>query len=347
MRIAPPTPEAGTYPTGVAGLTRNWDGHAWAWHPQADPSAEALPKWHHRPWAVFVHPSFWLWIGSAAISAGLAYLYRSTHTTAFIWAAAIIGCVGAAAALVIFLNRRLQFSRVVSWPEFLMWGILGGAISVVVSYFGEGLFPGLGGDASAGPFEESTKILIPVVLFLIGWYRDPRAGFAIAVSCGVVFGIAEGIEYIAVHPDMVLTQTRVHHPGDGSDAESKTAMIVAWAAYRPTVELLHPLLVGFTAAIAWRWAAARGRFWIPLLVALLIAAALHSFIDVTDSLSGYWVAASMVVVVLLYFVLTKPAARELPGPDTIRDNPPTWRPRIARHLRKEATQPAPTPAATP
>ena len=340
MRLAPPTPAAGTYPTGAAGLSRDWDGHAWAWHPQSDSSAAAFPKWHHRPWLVFAHPSFWLWFLSALASGGLAYLYTVTNSVAFVWVGAIIGCVGAAAALVIFLDRRVRFSEVVSWPEFVLWGALGGSIAIGISYVGEGaLGGGMLSTASAGPFEESTKILIPVVLFLIGWYRDPRAGFAIALACGATFGILEGIEYIAMHPDMAIRGVRVNHPGD-SDQEMKSVMVVAWATYRPTFELVHPLLVGFTAAIAWRWAAVRKHFWLPLLVAVVVAATLHSIIDVTISQHDGWTAVAMAIVILLYFVATKPAARELPGPDASRDNPPMWRPRIARALRHEAAQKA-------
>ena len=337
MRLAPPTPAAGTFPTGTAGLSRDWDGHAWAWHPAPDPAAAAFPKWHHRPWAVFVHPSFWLWILSALASGGLAFLYTTTNSLVFIWAAALVGCIGAAAALVIFLNRRLRFSEVVGWPEFVGWGVLGGAIAVGLSYYGEGaLGTGTLATASAGPFEESTKMLVPVILFLIGWYRDPRAGFAIAIACGAAFGIIEGCEYIAVYPDQIVQGFRVHQPQGDSEQEMRTTMIVAWATYRPTFELIHPLLVGFTAAIAWRWAQVRRHFWVPLIVALVIVAALHSLIDLTIATHTDWVALGLLVSVLLFFVLTKPAARELPGPDAIHDNPPTWRPRISRASRHQA-----------
>ena len=192
--------------------------------------------------------------------------------------------------------------------------------------------------ASAGPFEESTKILLPVVLFLLGRYRDPRAGFAIALACGAVFGIAEGFEYVGLDARQILQEGAVHHHPQG-EQEATDTMVVIFAAYRPLVELMHPLLVGFTAAIAWRWAWVRHHFWVPLLVALVIAAAFHSAIDLSVSSEVWgWKLVAVFVTASVFFALTRPAAQELPPPEAITQNPPSWRPRVPRAL-KHADQP--------
>ncbi len=343
-----PTQPAGRYPSGTAGVARDWDGHAWAWQAVRDPGAAAFPHWKHRPWAILGHRLFWLWLGSALIAAALSFAYVRTGNRAWSMAAAVIGCSGAMAAFVLFVDHRVHFSHVVGWRTFILWGLLGGLAAIGASYLLEGTMPSPElNAASAGPFEESTKVLLPVILYLLGRYRDPRAGFAIALACGAVFGVAEGFEYVGLDARQILQEGAVHHHPH-SDQEVTETMVVIFAAYRPLVELMHPLLVGFTAAIAWRWAWVRHHFWAPLLVALVIAAAFHSAIDlsVASQIWG-WKLVAVCITASVFFALTRPAARQLPSPEAITHNPPSWRPRVPRALKHAEHVTAERPADPP
>lgn len=46
-----------------------------------------------------------------------------------------------------------------------------------------------------GLVEESTKLLVPLGLYALGRYRDPRAGIGIGLAAGFGFAIAETTQY--------------------------------------------------------------------------------------------------------------------------------------------------------
>lgn len=326
-------------PTGVAGVARSWDGHAWIGDLVADPDAPGLPKWHRRPFAVLGHRLFWLWFGCFLAGIALAVGYGATRNIAFLAAAGVIGPGGSLLALAFFLRRRLQLHEVISRRAALGWGILAGVVAIVIAWFGEGWWgdlvgPGWRTMAIAGPAEETGKILVPVVLYLLGRYRDPRAGVALALVSGVVFGWAEGIEYLvqAGHPSFmdadVLAGAVQHAHREPGSWLFHDLPAVAMAIERPLVELMHPLYAVFIAAVAWRWAWVKHRFWLPLLGAWALAALLHSVNDMSTALKLVALGVFIVITLAAYYLLARPASKELVPPEQLVMNPPAWRPRV-------------------
>ena len=138
--------------------------------------------------------------------------------------------------------------------------------------------------------EETAKILIPVILYLAGKYRDPRAGIALALISGAVFGLCEEVSYVVRQADLtqLISGSEIHLPE------------VLNMLFRPFVELFHVVLTGFIVAVAWRAGWVRGKFWPALIGAWLLAAALHSGYDVIDGLSEQ---AAVLEVIALAMIL--------------------------------------------
>lgn len=103
----------------------------------------------------------------------------------------------------------------------------------------------------------------------------------------------------------------------------------AFQISRPLGELMHPLLTGIAAAVAWR--AAWGRkswFTLPGILALLYVMFLHSANDGLLGLADKYKFLGLITPILfitLYFSI-KPASRQLVPPDNVSNVPPKWRP---------------------
>lgn len=345
----------GIYPTGTAGVVRQWDQHAWSAEIIADPNAPGLPKWHRRPWAVFGHRLFWLWFGCWIAGVALAVVYVNTHSTIALQAAAVIAPAGTLWALLLFFRRRLLLFEAISVRAWIGWGLPAGLVAMALALLLETQWErAVGGPGSswkvliiAGPVEEGCKILVPVLLYVFGRYRDPRAGIALALASGMVFGWFEGWEYISQAVELAKSEGAgyVNHPHAPTSGSADSA-VITMAIQRPFVELLHPLLATFIAALAWRAGWVRHRFWPVLIGAWLIAAAIHSANDVSAAF-GLLAVVGIVIQIFEYFVVTRPAARGSVPPDALALNPPRWRPRIPpRGQRLPVTAPT-SPVAPP
>ncbi len=340
---------AGVYPTGTAGIARKWDQHAWASEIIPDANAQALPAWHRRPLAVFGHRLFWLWFGCWVVGVALAFVYVKTHSPIVLQAAAVVAPAGTLWAVLLFLRRRLLLVEAISLRAWIGWGLVAGVVASLLAPVIEGSWERLiGADTIdwrvliiAGPVEEACKILVPVILYLFGRYRDPRAGIALALASGMIFGWFEGWGYISHAVEIAQDASGyVHHPQVvPHGGVSGDSAVVAMAIQRPLVELMHPLLATFIAAWAWRAGWVRHRFWPVLIGAWLIAAAIHSANDVSTAM-GALVIGGFLIQIFEYFVVTRPAARGSTPPDALALNPPRWRPRIPPRGQR-----LPTPAA--
>lgn len=332
-----PIPIAGTYPTGTAGVARKWDGHAWMIGLVGDPSAPPLSRWHRRPFAVLGHRLFWLWFGCWLVGIALALIYSATGSAVALQAAAVIAPAGTLWALLLFSRRRLHLSQAISPGAWIGWGLLAGVVASPLAVLLEVNWERLVGapDSSwktlviAGPVEEACKLLIPVVLYLFGAYRDPRAGIALALASGLMFGWFEGWMYISRAPELAqqAAQTYMHQSQSGTLPISAGNEALVMVIQRPFVELMHPLLVMFVAALAWRAGWVRNHFWRVLVGAWVVAAAVHSINDVSTAF-GWFAALGIAIQMLEYFVMVRPAARDSVPPDALALNPPRWRPRI-------------------
>ena len=270
-----------------------------------------------------------MWFGCWLVALALAVVFLRTGFTFFAVLGGVIGVVGVLGALLWMVFRRLHLQEAISMRALLGWGLVSGVVATLVAVLiesgmtlvihSETPIQGLG---IAGPVEETAKILVPVILYLVGRYRDPRAGIALALVSGALFGFGEEIIYLVrdAHLSALI---------GGADANFDVGNMIV----RPVVELFHVLLTGFIAAVAWRAGWVRGAFWPALIGAWLLAAVLHSGFDVLDGISqklhGVGVI-SPVIILVTYFFVFRGSARQLPPPAALRVNPPAWRPTLPK-----------------
>ena len=330
IRHNEPGEPSGVFPTGVAGWMREWDGHAWAESVVSDPRAPAVEPWHRRPLAVLVHGRFLMWFGCWLVAIALAAVFLWTGATFFAVLGGLIGVVGVLGALLWMVFRRLHVHEVIGFAELNLWGVGGGVVALLVAgaiEYGvaalihhETPIQGLG---IAGPVEETAKILVPVILYVVGRYRDPRAGIALALVSGAMFGLCEEVLFLLRQADLteLVSGSEIHLPD------------VFTMLFRPFVEVFHVVLTGFIAAVAWRAGWVRGKFWPALIGAWLLAAVLHSGYDVIDGFSQrvpLIEVASLAIILITYFVVFRGSARQLPPPAALAANPPAWRPTLPK-----------------
>lgn len=341
-----PTPAVGTYPSGLAGLSRDWDGHAWTDTVHSDPSAQELPKWQRHPFAFLTNEWFETALGGFFIGIAITVVAAVIHQK-WLNPLGAIGTLCVMLGFVVLMTQRVVGRDVISVRTLLLWGIIGGVVGFGFGYAVEYIFADLlhlpsdnaVARLSAGPAEELGKILVPVILFMTGRFRDPRAGFLIVISSGAVFGVIEGIEYVTF-ADSVVSQAGLH----------PSEQLLRWASVfmafmRPFTELMHPVLIGFVAAVAWQAAWKRGHFFTwPAIGAFVLAAAVHSFNDALASMiGGLQLLVAIPLFLIYYFVFTRRSASQLVPPQAIATNPPGWRPRIPKKLRASVTPSKPAP----
>lgn len=329
----------GTYPTGLAGLARYWDGHAWDVDPVSAPDVGALPQ---PPHSLRATRRFWsavaaLVVGVAIAAAGGAQ--PEPVRTALLVVAAVVSTGGALVALTASVWRRLAILDVVreqSWSSRRLVG-LGAAAGVLAVGIALGVELALGsvfGRDSvtvlflAGPVEETAKLLLPVVLLVTLKARvgDPRVGFALVWVSGAVFGLVEGVEYVAG-----LGPKSSHVPtGELASVVQGAAM----TAIRTLVELMHPMLTAAAAAALWLGLWRTGRLLTRTgVLAFVVAVVLHS---VNDGVLGGWAAhisaglslAGSPIMLLVIYAVLRSRCRELAPPSRIADLPGRWRPAV-------------------
>jgi hypothetical protein len=226
-------------------------------------------------------------------------------------------------ALLYFLNRRVGFDRIAPARrrEIVKWGIASAVVGFAVAFgvevglpqlFGSNVKDG-GWSILAGPAEETGKLLVPVILWIYGRYRLPREGYLLVLVSACAFGVFEGFEY-AFGPDN-------------------------WQTTRPLLEILHPLLTGFVAAVAWQ-AAWKGKtiFTGAALGAWAIAMLAHSTNDflVLDKSAVKATSGITIVVLVVMYLLQKHSARQLVPPDKVGEVSPRWRPAAPAHTADAA-----------
>jgi RsiW-degrading membrane proteinase PrsW (M82 family) len=166
----------------------------------------------------------------------------------------------------------------------------------------------------AGPAEETGKLLIPVVLWMVGRYRLPRQGFLLVVCSAATFGVVEAARY-GLSPDLF-----------------------SWS--RGGGEILHVALTGFVAAVAWQAAWKTPRWFTAAGVgAVAVAMFLHSVNDVLvlDEDAPPATHGITIAVLAVLYVATKHSARQMVPPDNVASVSARWRP-----VAPDSSQPGPT-----
>jgi RsiW-degrading membrane proteinase PrsW (M82 family) len=299
-------------------VERRWDGDVWTDDERPAPADAELPRHRRHPLAFLRTPGWILALVYVATTiACVALVAEDPHATrpsGIVWALPPLAFASSITVMVgagLYFQRRLRFEQVGERGAAVAWGVVAGAVGVGVALLGEVALPtALGGDPDgwgwvwiAGPAEETGKLLVPVVLWYLGRFRLPRQGFLLVVSSAATFGVIEAARY-GLSPDKF-----------------------SWN--RGGGEILHVLLTGFVAAVAWRAAWRRpGWFTAAGVAAYLVAVALHSLNDaaVLDRGGPKAFSLATAVVVVVLYVLLKRSARQMVPPDNVDAVSPRWRP---------------------
>jgi len=185
--------------------------------------------------------------------------------------------------------------------------VVGLAFALVVEYgvpaiFGDGPKDG-NWAAIAGPAEETGKVILPVILWIKGRFRLPREGYLLVIISACTFGVAESCEY-AFNPDH-------------------------WIPSRGVLEIMHPLLTGFIATVAWQVAWKRDSIFTGAAIgAWVVAMFMHSLNDfiVLDGPDIKALGSISMITVLVMYLLQKHSGRQLVPPDRVGQVSPRWRP---------------------
>jgi hypothetical protein len=306
-------------------VERVWDGEVWTRDFAPAAAGTRLPHHKRHPFG-FLRGNGWKLLLALVVFLGIASALwahdRDASVVSGIQLLLPVFSLAAAAttmlALLYFLNRRVGFDRIPATRrrEIAKWGIASGVIGFALAFGIEVGVPQLFGSSVkdngwsilAGPAEETGKLLVPVILWIYGRYRLPREGYLLVLISACAFGVLEGFEY-AFGPDN-------------------------WEVNRPIMEVLHPLLTGFVAAVAWQ-AAWKGRtiFTGAAIGAWAIAMLAHSTNDflVLDKSAVKATSGITLVVLVLMYLLQKHSARQLVPPDKVGEVSPRWRPAAPAH----------------
>jgi hypothetical protein len=325
---APCLPAPGRYPVPdhhhKQVVERAWDGDVWLPDFSPAPAGTRLPR-YRRHLLGFLRGQGWKLTLALSLCLGIAAaLWASDRHASVVGGVQILLPLFSLAAtatvmlaLLYFLGRRVGFDRIAPARrrEIVRWGIASAVIGFALAFGIEVGLPQLFGSSVkdngwsvlAGPAEETGKLLVPVILWTRGRFRLPREGYLLVLVSACAFGVFEGFEY-AFGPDN-------------------------WQPARPLLEILHPVLTGFVAAVAWQ-AAWKGRtiFTGAALGAWVLAMAAHSTNDfvVLDKSAVKALSGITVAVVILMYLLQKHSARQLVPPDKVGEVSPRWRPAAPR-----------------
>lgn len=157
--------------------------------------------------------------------------------------------------------------------------VVGGIIGVIAASQLEALFVPRGPGVSAvsmavvvAVIEESVKLIVPVVIFLVLRRRSPGLGVVIGIAAGAGFAVLETMGY---------GFTALLTTGGDVAVVDQTLMLRALLA-----PASHVAWTGIVAAALWRTAEVNKPYrWTLLIGAFLTAVALHSAWDATDSIA--------------------------------------------------------------
>ena len=327
-------PEQGFYPVPThdhkAVVERNWDGEVWTGEVRPAPEGTRLPAYKKHFFFLF-RGGNWKYLLLFLLFAGGAFaLWESDREAKWVSGAQIlmVPLAGVATAIALYavvwrlIGRKVGLDRISSGTirSILKWGLLsavvGFAFAFAIEIFVPKLFGGNAKDSGwsvlAGPAEETGKLLIPVALWFKGRFRLPREGYLLVLASASFFGLVEGVEY-ALNPEH-------------------------WQPSRPFFELMHPLLTGFVAAVAWQAAWHRetiiSRAAVGAWVLAMVAHSTNDVLVLSKDLDGSVARLTSfitVTTVIVMYLLQKHSARQMVPPDQVGEVSPHWRPAAPKH----------------
>lgn len=295
------------------------------------PGTEAIPEPKHGFLPFLRHKWFWLVVAGQLLVLLASYVAVGQDSRTVAW-------LTLPAYILFMMGAVLIFDRHVRWgdlPEFgkvLGAGLLSGFAAFVVARILEGgieprVVPFSAELWLAGPVEETSKLLLPVLLLAFGGtvFKDPRAGLLMVLTSAAFFGVAEGVFY--------------------STSAARWG-IFAEGFTRPVSEMGHPFMTGIAASVIWlaAWRANRvitraGLLaWVAVMVLHSVHDGLGSFqrdpqnIMNNATMDGdFWFqtlagGAFATLWVIVMFLLARHTARELPPPAALPQNSSHWRP---------------------
>lgn len=337
-------PGAGWFPDPATSAPRRrwWDGRAWTGRlAEGGPPADRGRRFRGRFWGTWV----WFALGAVVILVAGSAVYRSTDVVHVIAVASLLAMAAVCWAFYRFVDRQLALDDVVGPLAVAAVAVAtAGATLLIAANVNSAIIDGAGistATATVGVVEEGTKFLVPVALFLLGRYRDPRAGVAIGLASGFGFAMAETTQYAyqtaaASGPDFC---------GTGTIDTTTSSVVLAQTLRIFTVSPLHWLWTGVAVAIAWRlWHLHGRRGTLGALGGLVMVMAIHSVNDSSSTASCDEPALALVagllgpVLLVVMYLVFKAWARRSTPPQLIGRVSRGWTP---RHL------PAGTVAAAP
>lgn len=296
-------PAPGWFPDPASRVARQrfWDGRAWTGQ-MADGgrASERGSRLRGSFWGS------WVWRLLAAVVVLLvgSVLYQSSGNIHVMGLASLLGMAGVCWAFYGFVSRRLALHDVVGSLTIVSVVVgTSGAVLLIAANINSWIINGAGittATAWVGVVEEGTKLLVPLLLFVLGRYRDPRAGIALGLASGFGFAITETTQYAYA----TATASGPNFCGTGT-LDATPAAVVQEQIFRVfTVSPLHWLWTGIAAAIAWRLWHLYGRrgMW-GALGGIALVMVVHSLNDSSATAFCDDPAASTVAVVLRWVLV--------------------------------------------
>lgn len=156
------------------------------------PASEPAYTFHRWRW-------LWVWlllVGTAALLTGAV---AATLNTVMVPAMLLFGALSGPIAFSTFVGDRADVDKSVSIFDMIMIVLFGGALGVLLAGTLNTILikqPTLTSIWLAGPIEESTKLILPVALYLLGRrYRSVQAGLVLGLASAAGFSILETMGY--------------------------------------------------------------------------------------------------------------------------------------------------------
>ncbi len=139
------------------------------------------------------HLWFWVFLGFWTATALLGLAVNSIdHSNAFWFVVFAVLVFGACFGFTLIYWPHMQFRQLTDLRKVLLWGLVSGAVAIALAISLEGyLEPDLQVPFAAdlwlsGVIEETSKILVPILLWIFGKgiFRDPRVAFSVARQHG-------------------------------------------------------------------------------------------------------------------------------------------------------------------
>ncbi|MFD6445075.1 PrsW family glutamic-type intramembrane protease [Promicromonospora sp. NPDC060204] len=312
-------PAAGWYPdpSTRAARQRFWDSRAWTGEVADGGPASARGRHFHGQ---FWGPWVWYLVAAVVVLMAGSVVYQSSGNIHVMGVASLLGMAGVCWAFYRFVNRQLALDDVVGPVTVLAVAVgTSGAVLLVAANINSWIINDAGiaaATAWVGVVEEGTKLLVPLLLFVVGRYRDPRAGIAVGLASGFGFAITETTQYAY----QTASASGPNFCGTGV-LDATPAAVVQEQIFRVfTVSPLHWLWTGIAAAIAWRlwhlygwrgtWGALGG-IALVMVVHSLNDSSATAFCDDPAASSGAAVLR-WVLVVVMYVVFRAWARKSVP-----------------------------------